>query len=760
MALAITKDGEVAINNYKYKLLEPLTELHLESTPAKVNIGPDNYKILNRISQWSIGDLRGGILINDMDESVHADRIWWTNCITDYKNHITLPRLATSISPPSSYPSVTDPGLEAWDDANTLTNWTYYESHPACTIDRESTTVDSGTYSCRLYAGANPSYCHIYQAATNWSNDLRGTTVNIKVRVYNQNIANGKGQVIINDGVDSTTANSTGSGSWETITCTHTFNAAATQFVIYLKALYVGGASYVYFDYSTLPTISSGLSKAANFNGNLYWSLGGCLLKLASDRSSIDIIAAFPADITALIPSLNSKLYIYLGDSYEYFYMDTDESVTESDSANAYWGIQWGDELWKLKSDGTFSASSDPDGGAPTWSDEGDITDIASQIEGLLVGRDADGNTQIYCPTNSILKVYDDANTKWLDTEVKLGNHPNGGKGHAYWNGAIYLSYGLGVKKYVPESGSVTDVGLNRDDSLPIEYNGEIVAFCPDSDYDMFALVDASQTSGDSKSGLYAWNGMAWRCFWIDTNNNGAMHSAIVSSASSSYAVYWDCGGAIYYIDILRGLANPTQLSTQTYQSSGILLTPWFDAGNIAHDKMIKSIVTWASDVDSDETITIKYRIDKANNDLDTGWTSLVELNSSGENGRVETEFASGAGIEFNTIQFRIDFARGSTTTNTPDLHSLVALYRILTGADDNRAWNMHIRIAGGIFGTSAKEKYDDIWGAVVSKTLVPFIFRADATNETHYVQLFFNSGHTQTGRNYLGDMSLTAVEL
>ena len=63
---------------------------------------------------------------------------------------------------------LTDPGMEAWDDANTLTNWTDDTVGGSGSITQESTIVHSGTYSCKI--NATGAY-FIYQSKTGLTPD-------------------------------------------------------------------------------------------------------------------------------------------------------------------------------------------------------------------------------------------------------------------------------------------------------------------------------------------------------------------------------------------------------------------------------------------------------------------------------------------------------------------------------------------------------------------------------------------------------------
>ncbi len=744
MAFAITNDKEIGINNYKYKLAAPLNQRLMSRLPSKVNTGADSYDQENYLSNWIIKDLRGGIGIDEMDESIHSDRCWWTNCIISHDGHLLLPRLATTLTIPSlSTPAVVNGNMEL------DSGWTGGA--------RSATYAHGGTYSWRINTGSS-----FYQDEA-FLEQYKGRTFTLTGWVYSEGGTGTVARIGLYDGVNTQWSAGSVVASWVSQTVNITVDKAATT--LRVKADAASGAGAGHFDDFVLSESSPPTDfipkKMVNFNGNLYLAVGNIITKMNAGRTAFTEVVGFTKTITDLIPSLNSRLYIYLGDATNYWYMATNEAITESNSANAFWGIQWGDLLWKLKSDGTFSSSSDPDGAGPTWANEGDITDIASQIESLLVGPDSTGASQIYCATNSVLKIYDDVNNKWLDTQVRLPNHPNGGKGACYWNDAIYLSAGLGVTKYVTGStGSITEVGLDRDGGLPVEYNGEIVKFCGDSRYEMFALVDASQVTGTAQSGLYSWDGKGWFCYWADANNDAAMYDVIVSSAESSYSVYWSCGSLIYYIDLPRGLSNPKQLSTQTYATSGIFLSSWFDANSSVFDKLAQMFRTFAKGITTTETVVIKYRTNRTYMDRDSGWTTLDTLDTAGENGVKENVLSSGAGVKVQAIQYRLDLARGATTTLSPDIQSLVLSYLLLTGSADNKAWDFTVNIDGGIDNTTAGQQFTNIWAALTSDTLIPLNIWGDKTDEPHYVKLFLRNGDTQTGREFKGQMNLTAIEL
>lgn len=753
MALQITDRCQVGLNGLKYTTPGGVRPQRLPRTPSKTITGVPEYANEQILSNWIIRDLRGGIGVLNMDESIDADRCMWTNCIIDYPGHIVLPRLATEVTPSVTLPTITDGGLELWDDATNLTNWT--KTGAGDPLNRQAVTVIEGTFS----AGLRTNAATIYQDAANWVSAFQETTIIVTAQLYT---AQGTDiRVGINDGVDTTYSSyHTGGGGWETLLVQKKLGAAADKIRVIIDYAAATGAEAFADDIQFHVTSGGTTFLFENFNSNLYMAVGTVLYKLdTSSGSAWLFVASFQASITALIRGPNSMLYIYLGDSDEYLYMNTSEVFVETDVNDANLGVMWDDKLWKLDTDGNYWSAATPNAASPTWTAEGSITDIGGDVENLEVGHDTNGDDVVYAGTHSIMKVYDDANSKWIDTSLRLPDHPKGGKGLVYWRDAMHISSGLDVRKYTVGSvATISEIGLNRDDGLLVEHNGEIVKLIGEGENDMFALVDSSITSGNSKSGVYAYNERAWRCWWIDTANNGAMNDGIVSSAYE-YRLYWDVGAKVYYIDLHRGLRNPKQLSgTQKYLTPGVFLSPSFDADTAVFDKLAKALNTFCKDVSTTLTVAVKYRLNQDNIDLDTGWTTMDTLNTTAESDKNEEIFGSNLGTVFQSIQFRLDLTRVSgANTTTPDVQNLVLSYMKLL--DSIWSWGFRI-ILDDLHGTTARQKEENLKTVIEAQTFVKFIYREDDTTETEYVKVFNTFGETETGRNYEGHYDLTVIAL
>lgn len=744
--MTVTKDHEIELNGYKYQISGAVTGGYLDPFPDQYIIGDPDYASRRDLSSWQIQDIRAGIGVEEMDEKKDWNKCWWTDCIIKFRNHILPPRLATSINIPSwvSPTSFTDASSGWSNEANA------YDDNTGTYAESATIAVSSWTEFLELNIAS--VYCSAIRV---WWDDVYDRMTKIDVDAYY-----GSAWHHIYEGTDIT------QGAWKSYGFSGGQTITAVRVRFYNGDAVLTDTAFLYeFDFlNSVSGASVGtLKDSANFNSELYFAIEKILFSLNSARTQLDFVSDFSVSITALISSLNSRLYVYLGDSVNYWYMSTAEAVTESDSANANWGFQHDAKLFKCNTSGTVEYSTDPDGAGPTWTSAGAITDIAAQIEGFVVGRDASGAYVPYASTNSIIKAYDSATPQWIDTEARLPNHPIGGKGHAYWNGKLYFTYGLACKEYYPETGAYLDIGLTERDGLPVEYNGEIVKLLGDTGLKgMFAAVDASVTSGNSKSGLYLYDGYGWQCWWVDTSNNGAMHDIIVSSASSGYAVYWDCGSKIYYIDIPRGIENPDKIS-QSYATSGIFISPWFDAGNPVAAKLAKVLEDFAKGITTTETVALYYRIDHTQTALDLDhsssyWTLLETLNTAGETGHNEELFVSGAGISFKAIQFRLDFVTPGATAK-PDIQSLVLYHKKRTGSEKLRVW--HVTVICDNYGlTTAKQKVANLKVAIISTVDVVFSYHPnDDSTESYYVSANCPKFSEQTGREYEANYELQLVE-
>jgi len=531
----VIRRNELIINSIRYPLAGEVVRKLTSQFAEKMVVGAYDTDSMKRIDTWEVPLYPGYVGVQEAQaKESHLGRSWWTDLITEQDGYTVLPRLATEVTIPSG-------GVVVYSFPYANCEAT---TQPLSNLTRSADFANDGTYSGKSGAlNTGGTATRTGSKTITWDASYQSAEFILTAYIYTS--VNILGKIGINDGVGGTTWSTEAGGvGWQQLTVTKTLNASATQLVLWWSATTTqADDGYAYFDtwtFTNTTGVTGSVIHFCNFNGELYMGKGSYLSQLNAGRTAFETVKCnFGGSvITDMFTEPNGNLLIFFGDDVNYWYMTTAEAFTETGVNDATRGITWDSKAWKMDADGNWWYSTTPAAAAPTWTAGGALADIPDQVESLFIGYDADGDDQIYCATNSILKVYDSTNAKWLSTQVKLPDHPNGGKGAAYWSGGHYLSYGLGVRKYEPIEYRDSEVGLIKDDGIPVEYNGEIVKFGAEAASNiLYALIDASQTSGNSKSGLWAYDGFGWRCWWADTSNNGDMYDVIVSSASSGYAV-------------------------------------------------------------------------------------------------------------------------------------------------------------------------------------------------------------------------------
>jgi len=154
----------------------------------------------------------------------------------------------------------------------------------------------------------------------------------------------------------------------------------------------------------------------------------------------------------------------------------------------------------------------------------------------------------------------------------------------------------------------------------------------------------------------------------------------------------------------------------------------------------------------------VKYRTNRSYLDVSSGWTTLVILDSTAENNRIETALASGAGIAGNTFQIRLDLSRGTTTTLAPDVQGIDLTY--FDRVTVKYAFGLTISTASSYKGLSPRQLEAALKSALESTTLSAFTYReGDTATDTYYVKVQPDKGEHATGRDYSGRHELVLLQ-
>lgn len=733
----VTAADQVLLNAIRYKVKGRVSHFIASKFAQKQVTGDYELSSQEDVSEWGISDQTGGLLVQNMDEDKDGTRHWWGDLITDVVGHFTLPRRAVAIAQTytwTAFDSFTDASAD-WDNETNL--------------DDEDTATDA---TCHADDGVWSDYLECEWAAAKTLGSVRYWT----------------DEALIGTAFDKIDIDYW-DGAWKVVT--NETPPIASRYVefkvdaadvtkIRIRCHCSGGGDRTYAVGELTGCVKGAGADAGTigdyeeFNNCLYVSRGAILYVLNSAGDGFIPLHTYPADIVALKASLNSKLYIYLGDTENYWYMTTAEVIATSDKTDATLDAQWDSKLIKMNAAGEGDYSTAPDATPWTWSTTGDITDLNSgDIKHLLIYFDADGNDKLYAATKKGLKILDFANAKWLDTALELGNHPNGGKGAIRWQDALYVSAGLSVQRYVAgQQASIAEVGLGQNAGLPAEYNGEIVKLFGANNTYMFACVDSTQSGGTSTSCLFAYDGRSWKCWWVGDATEDAMVGGIVSSAYG-YKAWFDHNSTIYSITIPRGIQNTTQVATPAYELNGEWISGVFDANWVVGNKLAIGLKAGVyGDVSADETVIVSYRTDaECDSALASDWTAFTTIVAAGV---TSFTFAAGVGETFKRIQFKLALARKAADTDeSPDVQFLLFTYRKLIPI--KWGWTFVADCTKPYDGYSPEQMLDALKAAAETETLLAFVTK----DTTYYVTMVDVQDEQLTGEGDSGFYKVTVRE-
>ena len=416
----------------------------------------------------------------------------------------------------------------------------------------------------------------------------------------------------------------------------------------------------------------------------------------------------------------------------------------------ALWGMDGNGLVWKCL-----------DLGANTWV-TGGVLPIYDQtmppFRQLLVYRNAAGDPTLHCVTRAGLYAYDELNEIWYATELQYPylseNGPITG-GATVWRGDLYLAQGLDVFKY--NAGVVTNLGLNKDYGLSTAYsstNSPIRLLCNAYNWLLAATTEE----------VFLWDGTGWH-FFTGTNTTTVGLSGLWFFSSHSYQTAFlvlgrnsDANPAAQAVPMPISLFNPRRMTGTTYADAGELVSPWFDAAWPELVKTAIEVVAEGEGLTATQTITIYYQIDTgADSDL---WTQVaITLNSSSQNNVPQTgAFASGAGLEFYRIRFKVLMSSNSSTL-TPVLKYLRVKY--LKNLPPRLGYSCTVQINDKYDNQSTAQQWTSLYAAYTSNTLLDFSFRRTSQElVTRKVKVSHWGGPAPTGQDTRGSIQLALVEV
>ena len=457
-------------------------------------------------------------------------------------------------------------------------------------------------------------------------------------------------------------------------------------------------------------------------------------------------------------------------------YTRFDGTTWTEDTTDSQYVAAWDDRLWGISYTGQLWYSIV----AGTEVNDAKLPLPAGSVTGLFVARDAGGEPILYASTKKGLFAHDSANSKFIQTELTIPNHPHAGKGTIRWRDSIYMPAGLGVYKYINQAGGavLAVTGPDRDDGVPTNQRGTI-KFMTGSHNELFAGLDASTapniTSGDSipyqwqshhgsmvidddtgYSTILGYDDMGWETKWTASSAGRSLQALTVSDAYDEYRMWWGFNGEIKFMKIPSDIINPSFVSDFEFAASGVHETPWFNAGQAEVDKLALKLRVEVQDASSTETVAVEYATDYAES-----YTSLGTITSDGI---TSYTFGSSAGTAFRAIKFKLSLARTTNTGTvnytklTPDVVSTTLEWR--KKLPSKWGHQVQVDINKEYKGKSPKDLRAALLSAIESTTLVEFTFRDDSGGtRNYYVDVASATGMEYTGTDERGISTINLVE-
>lgn len=359
------------------------------------------------------------------------------------------------------------------------------------------------------------------------------------------------------------------------------------------------------------------------------------------------------------------------------------------------------DLLWGMDVAGQLYST---DSLAAAWTTEGVLQLPSGYIKKLLVARGPDREQKLYASTTVGYYVYDMENQRFEPTEfADLPYHPNGGQGSAKFRGNLHYPAGNSIYQFQAGADKtfVDIMGPDLDHGLPSDRRGVIVQL-ESSHNELLAALDASQGTGVSSitlrssggfgssrmstfgagagySLVLGWDTRGWRVLWQSGSSARPVNAIMVSNAYSEYRLWIAANQRVYWMDLPVDVINPLQVTTTTYGTGATLETPWIDNGLSHQTKLALQTIVETTNPTSSETVLVEYAL----NYIETYYTHAT-ISATGEH---QYYFGSKRrGTPYRAIKYRLTFARGGTTTNTPILRKLTHVFRpridVLYGVD------------------------------------------------------------------------------
>jgi hypothetical protein len=536
---------------------------------------------------------------------------------------------------------------------------------------------------------------------------------------------------------------------------------------------------------------SGTMTTGIDFNGTWVFSLASAIYTLseAGTYTLKDMLPATPRDACLF----NSRVFYALsstGSNNGYSYWTGTGAATDVASPNVMNFKVWDGRIWALDNAGVLYYSTTGDSG--TWITRAALPypyNTSTYTKRLTVYNDASGDPIIYAVTRTGLFSYDAVNNKWFETNASwyINNQASDPSVmyDAVWNGSLYISGDRSVFRYTVTNSisELVDIGPSQFQNWPSDSDGAISGLCATND-GLYILTN-SFNYGDSAvnyNTVMFYNGLGWHHLWTDrytdSTPRNTMSIGVYRGTSTPY-ILWTAVDSIlsvaytsvYGIPVIVNNQNPLFSTVRTYESSSAVILPWFDADYHDQVKIAQQLRVKVSGASANAAgtelcyVAISYRL---NFDNTGSWTELSPyVYTNGETvipiGTVYNNAIYGSmnpqGLEFNSIQFRLNFVRNSTTTSAPKLESMTLDF--IRKEEVLRGYQVTLDLSNEYKGRSPQQMVDHIWSHMNASQFGTFSYRDDAGNTRSYVvKVIKPEGNEMAGHDFGSTYTLNLLEI
>jgi hypothetical protein len=318
----------------------------------------------------------------------------------------------------------------------------------------------------------------------------------------------------------------------------------------------------------------------------------------------------------------------------------------------------------------------------------------------LVLYTDQTGEVVIHAVGRDGLFVYDFPSERFYQTQFTWPASGRVGRA-AVWRGQLLVPVGNTI--YLYNGALVQVVGPDKDDGLPPEVSGNVVAVVPGHGYWFSVLATPGRVVGSTLEDDWdvnmpnlpeGWFPGASRTGAILVSPQASYHTlalyadiadmgdVAVLSANDEYGLWVSTTNGVDFIPLPEGLHNPLQIPTQVFAESGSLITSWWDMGWRNLDKLALSLSVNAI-VPPGGSITFSIGFDG-----DDTWIPVGTVMTTGR-----TRFRIGdiQGIPFRLVRFLLEFQRGPDPRQAPLL--IDAVFTFLRTPRLLHGWELNLQL-------------------------------------------------------------------